>query len=439
MKFIFTGDYMFKRNLLWLAVLVIGMAALAVGIHTALTPPAIALAQAPNPVGVTASASASSSAPAAAPATLASMDAAFEQIYNRVSPSVVTINVVQRQPVNNSFAPFFGIPQSQSPQYQYQQALGSGFVWNMQGDIVTNNHVINGASQITVTFANGTTVPGKVIGADPSGDLAVVKVNVPANELHPVQIGDSTTLHVGQLAIAIGNPFGEQNTMTTGIISALGRSLPANPNSQGATYTIPDVIQTDAPINPGNSGGVLLNDQGQVVGVTFQIESQSGSSAGIGFAIPSAIVKQIVPSLIATGHYEHPYLGIGGNSLDPAIAQAMGLNANQRGALVVSVAAGSPAESAGLQGSTRQATIDGQPALVGGDVITAINGQPVQNFGDMVAYLARSTKVGQTVTLTIVRNSTAQTVKVTLAARPGSSAQSGAGANQVSATYSTQN
>jgi serine protease Do len=425
---------MFKRNLLWLAVFVIGLAALAVGVHTALTPTSVALAQAPDPVG--AKASAATSAPVAAPAKLASMDAAFEQIYNRVSPSVVTINVVQRQLVNNSYAPLFGIPQSQLPQYQYQQALGSGFVWDMQGDIVTNNHVVSGASQITVTFANGTTVPGKVIGADPSGDLAVVKVNVPASELHPVQMGDSTTLQVGQLAIAIGNPFGEQNTMTTGIIGALGRSLPANPNSQGATYTIPDVIQTDAPINPGNSGGVLLNDQGQVVGVTFQIESQSGASAGIGFAIPSAIVKQIVPSLIATGHYEHPYLGISGNSLDPSIAQAMGWNANQRGALVVSVTPGSPAEVAGLQGSTRQVTIDGQPALVGGDVITAINGQPVLNFGDVVAYLARSTKVGQTVTLTILRNGTSQTVKLTLTARPSSSAQSGAGSNPVAATYS---
>jgi serine protease Do len=431
---------MFKRNLLWLAVLVIGMAALAVGVHTALTPTTAALAQAPDPVGATASALASAPAPVAAPANLASMGAAFEQIYKQVSPSVVTINVVQRQAVNNSYAPFFGIPPSQLPQYQFQQALGSGFVWDMQGDIVTNNHVISGASQISVTFADGTSIPGKVIGSDPSGDLAVVKVNAPASELHPVQMGDSTALQVGQLAIAIGNPFGEQNTMTTGIISALGRSLPANPNSQGATYTIPDVIQTDAPINPGNSGGVLLNDQGQVVGVTFQIESQSGSSAGIGFAIPSAIVKQIVPSLIATGHYEHPYLGISGNSLDPSLAQAMGLDANQRGALVVSVAPGSPAETAGLQESTRQVTIDGQPALVGGDVITTINGQPVQNFSDMVAYLARSTKVGQTVTLTILRHGTSQTVKVTLAARPSSSAQqSGAGANLVSMPYSTPN
>jgi S1-C subfamily serine protease len=422
---------MFKRNLLWLAVLVIGLTALAFGIHTAMTPAPIALAQVPS----TAPAKAAAPARAAVPANLASMDAAFEQIYNQVSPSVVTINVVQRQAVDNSFAPFFGIPPSQLPQYQYQQALGSGFVWDMQGDIVTNNHVISGASQISVTFADGTTVPGKVIGADPSGDLAVVKVSAPASELHPVQMGDSTTLKVGQLAIAIGNPFGEQNTMTTGIISALGRSLPANPNSQGATYAIPDVIQTDAPINPGNSGGVLLNDQGQVVGVTFQIESQSGSSAGIGFAIPSVIVKQIVPSLIATGHYEHPYLGISGSSLDSALAQAMGLPANQRGALVVSVTPGSPADQAGLQASTRQVTIDGQPALVGGDVITAIDGQPVRRFGDMVAYLARSTKVGQTVTLTILRNGSTETVKVTLAARPSSSAQqSGAGTNQVSAS-----
>ncbi len=420
---------MFKRNLLWLAVLVIGLAAVALGVHTVFTPASVASAQAPSVAPAVAPAL------VAAPANLASMDAAYEHIYNQVNPSVVKINVVQKQAVDSSILPFFGVPQSQLPQYQYQQALGSGFVWDTQGDIVTNNHVISGANQISVTFYDGTTVAVKVIGADPSSDLAVVRVNAPAGELHPVQMGDSTALKVGQLAIAIGNPFGEQNTMTTGIVSALGRSLPvgASSTSQGPSYTIPDVIQTDAPINPGNSGGVLLNDQGQVVGVTSAIDSPVRASSGIGFAIPSAIVKQVVPALITTGQYEHPYLGISGGSLDPSFAQAMGLQANQRGALVVSVTPGSPADKAGLQASTRQVTIDGQPALVGGDVITAIDGQPVQTFGDMVAYLARSTKVGQTITLTILRNGKEQTVRVTLTARPSSSAQqSGAGTNQVS-------
>jgi serine protease Do len=426
---------MFKKSLLWPALLAIAVLAIALGAHSLLTPAPLALAQAPSatPVVQAPSATPAAAPSLAAPASLASIDAAFERIYNQVNPSVVKINVVQKQAVDSSLAPFFGVPQNQSPQYQYQQALGSGFVWDKQGDIVTNNHVISGASQISITFDDGTTVPGKVIGADPSGDLAVVKVNAPASELHPVQMGDSTTLKVGQVAIAIGNPFGEQNTMTTGIISALGRTVPANPNAQGATYTIPDVIQTDAPINPGNSGGVLLNDQGQVIGVTFQIESNSGSSSGIGFAIPSAIVDQIVPALIKTGRYEHPYLGISGISLDSALAKAMNLSADQRGALVVNVASGSPAEKAGLLGSTQQVTIDGAQALVGGDVITAIDGHPVQSFGDLSAYLARSTKVGQTVTLTILRNSKEQTVQVTLAARPSTAAQSGLGGYQVSA------
>jgi S1-C subfamily serine protease len=191
---------------------------------------------------------------------------------------------------------------------------------------------------------------------------------------------------------------------------------------QGPTYTIPDVIQTDAPINPGNSGGVLLNVRGQVIGVTSAIESGSGSSAGIGFAIPSAIVQKVVPALIKTGHYDHPYLGISGTTMTPDLAQAMGLNANQRGALVAQATAGGPADKAGLRGSTQQTTVNGTPVQVGGDVITAINGQSVKSFDDLVAYLASSTNINQTVTLTIVRDGKEQTLKVTIAARPASSA-----------------
>jgi len=340
---------------------------------------------------------------------------------------VVTIQVVQKQTVNVPVIPeipgfpFFGQPVPQQPQQRVQQALGSGFVWDKSGDIVTNNHVVDGADSITVTFHDGTTVPGKVIGADPDSDLAVVKVDVPAGQLQPVQLADSTQVKVGQFAIAIGNPFGEESTMTTGIVSALGRSLPVNDgNVQGPTYTIPDVIQTDAPINPGNSGGVLLNDQGQVIGVTSAIESPVRASSGVGFAIPSAIVQKVVPALIQTGHYEHPWLGISGTSLNPDLAQAMNLKADQRGALVVDVVPNSPADKAGLLGSNRQVTIQGEQARVGGDVIVAIDGQPVKAFDDLVAYLARSTEVGQTVSLTVLRQGQEQTVKVTLAARPRS-------------------
>jgi serine protease Do len=358
-------------------------------------------------------------------ASVADLETTLENIYTQVNPSVVLIQVVESPQTiapngqgNRGFG--FG-PQQQQP--QAQQALGSGFVWDTQGHIVTNNHVIAGATSISVTFSDGSTVSGKVVGADPSSDLAVVQVNVPASQLHPVKLADSAQVKVGQYAIAIGNPFGEQNTMTTGIISALGRSLPANDSQSqtGPSYTIPDVIQTDAPINPGNSGGVLLDSAGEVIGVTSAIESQSGSSAGIGFAIPSEIVQKVVPTLIQTGHFDHPYIGISGTSLDPSLAQAMNLKADQRGALVIDVTPNSPADKAGLQGSNNQVTIDGSQARVGGDVIIAINGQPVKTFDDLVAYLATSTQVGQSVTLTILRNGTQQTVSVTLLARPTTS------------------
>ncbi len=353
--------------------------------------------------------------------TVSDWETALESIYTQVNPSVVAIEVVEgaQSAAPNSRVPGFRSGPQQQP--QAQSALGSGFVWDTAGHIVTNNHVIDGATSISVTFSDGTTASAQVVGADPASDLAVIQVNLPASQLHPVQLGDSTQIKVGQFAVAIGNPFGEQNTMTTGIISALGRSLPANGGTaQGASYTIPDVIQTDAPINPGNSGGVLLNAEGQVVGVTAAIESPAGASAGIGFAIPSAIVQKEIPVLIQTGHYDHPYIGIGGTTLTPGLAQAMGLKADQRGALVGTVTPNSPADKAGLLGSTQQTTVDGASASVGGDVITAVDGQPVKTFDDVVSYLARSTNINQTITLTILRKGNEQSVKVTLLARPGS-------------------
>jgi S1-C subfamily serine protease len=225
---------------------------------------------------------------------------------------------------------------------------------------------------------------------------------------------------VGQLSVAIGNPYGNQNTMTVGFISALARSLPTTRSgaSQSGSYTIPDIIQTDTAINPGNSGGVLTDDQGRVLGVTAAIDSQSGSSSGVGFAIPSAIVQKVVPELIKSGKYEHTWLGISGRSLIPDFATAMNLKSDQRGVLVGSVTAGSPAEQAGIQGSTQDFTLDGQTTQVGGDVITAIDNQTVKTFDDLVTYLARSTTVGQTVTMTVLRNGQSQSIKVTLAARP---------------------
>lgn len=361
--------------------------------------------------------------------TLAAYESALENIYAQVGPSVVAIDVVSQPQAATPNVPGnrgFGF-RPQQPQ-QPQGALGSGFVWDAQGHIVTNNHVIDGATSISVTFSDGSTVPAKLVGADVNSDLAVIQVNVPASQLHPVHLADSTQIKVGQFAIAIGNPFGEQNTMTTGIISALGRSLPVNDNTvQGPSYTIPDVIQTDAPINPGNSGGVLLNADGNVLGVTAAIESPAGTSAGIGFAIPSVIVQKVVPELIKTGSYAHPYIGIGGASLNSTLAEAMNLKPDQRGALIISVAANGPASKAGLRGSTKPATIDGQQVNVGGDVIVAIDSQPVKGFDDVVAYLARATNVNQTVTLTILRDGQQQSVQVTLAARPATNAYSNSG------------
>ena len=221
------------------------------------------------------------------------------------------------------------------------------------------------------------------------------------------------------MAIAIGNPFGEQGTMTAGIISALGRSIPTSElQGTGPSYTIPNIIQTDAPINPGNSGGVLVDNQGHVIGVTAAIESPVRASAGIGYVIPSTIVAKVVPGLIQNGKYEHPYLGISGGTLNPTFAKAMNLPANTRGALVGDVNPDGPAGKAGLRGSQDQASIDGFDVPVGGDVITAIEGQQVKSMDDLISYLYTHTEVGQKVTLSILRDGKAMDVQVTLEARP---------------------
>jgi 2-alkenal reductase len=332
------------------------------------------------------------------------LETLLESIYGQVNPSVVNVQVILPASLSN---PTGG-------------ALGSGFVWDDQGDLVTNNHVIDGATRITVTFYDGTTVDASLVGADSDSDLAVIKLKTNSIRLQPVALADSTQLKVGQLAIAIGNPFGLQSTLTVGFVSGLGRLLPADQNAVGATYSIPDVVQTDASLNPGNSGGVLLDDTGKVIGITNSIATTSGSSSGVGFAIPSAIIQQVVPSLIKTGHYDHPYLGVSVSSLDPDLASAMNLPSDQRGALVQTVTSGGPAEKAGLQASEQQVTINGQQVAVGGDVIVAYNGQTVKSSDDLVTFLARSGAVGQTATLTVLRAGKSIQIQVTLAARPSS-------------------
>lgn len=375
--------------------------------------------------------------PANAGEVLAAYQGVLENIYIQVNPSVVSIRVLTPVADTSAFGqgglpfnmpgypsiPGFGDEQ-QSPDQpstpQYGEGAGSGFVWDTEGHIITNNHVIDGAEKVQVTFYEGTTVEAEVIGRDADADLAVLRVDAPKDLLKPVTMADSNQARVGQIAIAIGNPYGLENTMTVGIISALGRTVSTGSRTgTGRSYSMPDVIQTDAPINPGNSGGVLVDDQGQVLGVTFAIESNVEANSGVGFVIPAAYVERVVPALIEDSRYEHPYLGISAGSLTPDLAEAMDLSSDQRGVLVADVVNGGPAGEAGLRGSTKDVTIDGLQYQVGGDVITAIDGQAIKTMDDLISYLANNTRVGQTVALTILRDGKQQEVEAKIQARPG--------------------
>lgn len=336
----------------------------------------------------------------------------LEAIYTRVNPAVVHIRV-ETQATTTLNSPFSGLPDG-LPQ---QQGEGSGFVWDTAGHIVTNNHVIANAQTITVYFSDDTAAEATVVGTDPNTDLAVIKVDVPTEYLQPVQMGDYFELGVGQQAIAIGNPFGQEGTMTVGIISALGRLMPVESMDPTAPrYSIPDIIQTDAAINPGNSGGVLLNDNGAVIGVTSAIISPVRSSAGIGFAIPAYIVNKVVPSLISDGSYSHPAIGITGTTLTRELAEAMDLSAEQRGALVIEVSPNSAAAEAGLQASEQSVEIDGTNAVVGGDVIIAAGERPIHDMDDLITDLSRHGEVGQPYTVTVLRDG--ETIELTLTLQP---------------------
>jgi serine protease Do len=348
-----------------------------------------------------------------ASAEVAALQSGYEAIYQSVNPSVVTIMI-------SSQVSGTGSSNGSSSQGQVvPTAQGSGFIWDTAGHIVTNNHVIDGAAKISVTFSNGSSFDAKLVGADPNSDLAVIQVTgVPASLLKPVGVGDSTQVKVGQLVVAIGNPYGLANTMTTGIVSGIGRSIQAGANNSqttAPTFSIPDVIQTDAAINPGNSGGVLVDMSGALIGVPSQIESASGSNSGVGFAIPSAIVSRVVPQLISTGTAAHSYLGFSGGDITADVVSALNLKTGQQGILVATVVAGGPAEKAGLKGATVDA--NGNPTAAG-DIITGINGKPVITFEDLVSYLSSSTKPGQSVTLDVLRNGKDIKVKVTLGTQP---------------------
>ena len=292
--------------------------------------------------------------------------------------------------------------------------LGSGFVYDSDGRIVTNNHVVDGSSTVNVTFIDGNTYTAKVVGTDPDNDIAVIQIidNFSDEKLVPLPLGNSSDLEPVQQVVAIGNPFELSDSMTTGIVSALARLLP----NENTKYSIPDVIQVDAAINPGNSGGPLLNLQGEVIGMNTAIKTNTGDFSGIGFAIPSNTIEKIVPVLIKTGKYEHPYLGIAGRTLDPDVALANGLTRNFKGVIVESVVKGSPAYKAGLVA----ATLDDNNIPHGGDIITAIDGHPIKSIDEIIAYLDDHKSVGDNVILTVDRQGKTTDVTVTLSARPSS-------------------
>jgi 2-alkenal reductase len=313
-----------------------------------------------------------------------------------------------------------GIPGFELPEDgQLEQAQGSGFIYDNQGHIVTNNHVVEGAESVLVVFSNGFWADAEVVAADPQADLAVIKVTPPEGmEWRPLPLADPDALRVGYTVVAIGNPFGLDGTMTTGIVSALGRGLPVG-DSLVSRYTLPDVVQTDAAINPGNSGGPLIDLAGRVVGVNFAIRSEIRANAGVGFAIPVSIIHRVVPALITEGHYAYAYLGMTGSTISAVMAEALELPENRLGVYVAEIIPGGPAAESGLTGGSEVVTTEGGNKVTrGGDVIIAIDDQPVLRFEDLVSFLVTKAAPGQTVTLTVIRGEETLEVPVVLGERP---------------------
>jgi len=294
-------------------------------------------------------------------------------------------------------------------------SVGSGFVFDTFGHIITNSHVVTDAKKIVVTFLDGRSYNAQLVGVDPFTDIAVVKVNAEQAQLHPISLGDSSQLKVGEQIAAIGNPFGLSGSMTSGIVSQLGRLLPA----QNSGFSIPDVIQTDAAINPGNSGGPLLNMKGQVVGINTAIQSATGEFTGVGFAIPSRTLMKIVPTLIQDGEYNHPWLGISGRDIDPDLADILNLT-DAKGFLVVTVVEDSPASKAGLHGSIETKEIDGVSYPIGGDIILSVDGKEVRQIDDILIHLQREKSVGDEMVLEILRDGRTTNFVLLLEERPNS-------------------
>jgi S1-C subfamily serine protease len=325
------------------------------------------------------------------------------QIYQRDSDGVAFVQAQKTQKVQSPFGLF--------PQQQQATATGSGFVTDTDGHILTNNHVVSGADKITVKIGDGQTLDAKVVGADPSSDVALLQASGASN-LHPLHFGDSSKARVGDPVVAIGNPFGLDRTVTSGIVSALQREINA-PNG----FSISDVIQTDAPINPGNSGGPLIDAAGNVIGINSQIETGGGQgSVGIGFAVPINTASDVVKQLETTGKVKRAFLGVEGADLTPDLAKTLNLPIDH-GALVQQAYPGSPAARAGLKGGQTQAQVGGQQVLLGGDIIVKVNDKDIQGMDDVVAAVNEA-KPGDTVKLGILRDGKPQDISVQLGERP---------------------
>jgi S1-C subfamily serine protease len=354
------------------------------------------------PPAITAAVSSSGPVEVPPPLDLVSSQDTLVSLYKQVNPGIVAIRVL---------TPDGG-------------GLGSGFVIDMQGHIVTNYHVVENETDLEVAFPSGYKVRGEVIGTDLDSDLAVVKVDAPANELHPLTFGDSDLVQVGQTVVAIGDPFGYEGTMTVGIVSSLGRTLRSlHTTADGGSFSASDIIQTDAAINPGNSGGPLLNLNGEVVGINQAIQTNNFSltgeptNSGIGFAISSNIVKRVTPYLISDGKYDYPYLGITSKGSDLTLLEqeALGLP-RSTGVYVTGVTDGGPAEKAGLRGGNQDTSVPGLQA--GGDLIIAVDEQPVVTYNDLIGYLVKSKSPGDKINLTIIRDGKQMNVDLTLDKRP---------------------
>jgi len=320
-----------------------------------------------------------------------SYDYSLIDIFEKSEESVVQVNVLRGES---------------------EGGMGSGFVYSEDGYVITNHHVVKDAQKVTVTFLDGEAYIGDVIGRDQDLDIAVVKVSPSNTYLQPIKIGDSSKLKVGERIVAIGNPFGLSGSMTSGIVSQIGRLLP-----QESGYSIPDVIQTDAAINPGNSGGPLINMKGEVVGINTAIQSATGEFSGIGFAVPSNTVKKVVPVLIEKGEFRHPWMGISGTDVDPELAEVRELKSS-KGFLVVSVIEGSPAEQAGLIGVTETKEINGREFALDGDIILLIDGKTVRKISDILIHLQREKSIGDEMVLSVNRNGEMLELTMVLEERP---------------------